>query len=127
MEQDLYSYYKEKYPQNFADDKNFCGFDCGNGWKKLLDNIFKVLGETDCKVQQVKEKFGGLRFYVDKETPALGDVIKIAEMESYKVCEICGSKKNVTTEGSWLKTLCSDCKFKRILKKREEENVSEAI
>lgn len=125
MEQDIYSYYKEKYPQNFGDEKNFCGFDCGWGWKKLLDSIFKIMQETDRTVGQVKEKFGGLRFYTDdpsKEPPALKDVIRRAEIESFKVCEDCGTKKSVTTEGSWLKTLCKSCRCNRLIKNKENKN-----
>lgn len=45
------------------------GMECGNGWFKLIDdmcyNITHLIGDQDIKViaNQVKEKFGGLRFY----------------------------------------------------------------
>jgi len=64
----------EKYPNLFrdygGDMRTTCmawGFECGTGWYKLLDEIGQKL--TDLNVEdkvvaiQVKEKFGGLRFY----------------------------------------------------------------
>ena len=45
------------------------GMECGNGWFKLIDdlcyNLTHLIGDQDIKViaNQVKEKFGGLRFY----------------------------------------------------------------
>jgi hypothetical protein len=117
---DLYEYFKEKYPQNFG-SPSFIEFSCGPGWKELIENIFKIMKDTDCKVEQVKEKFGGLRFYTDHETPAVSDLIKIAELESYKVCEECGTRKFVKTEGGWLKTLCKFCRDKRFQKVEENK------
>lgn len=62
---------------------------------------------------QVKEKFGGLRFYINGGTNEQYDTISFAESLSYNICENCGSTKNVTTEGKgWIKSLCKKCKDK---------------
>jgi len=67
---------------------------------------------------QVKEKFGGLRFYIgpviQDKADEVYDAISEAESESFKTCEYCGTKENVTTKGpGWIKTLCNDCRKER--------------
>jgi hypothetical protein len=54
---------------------------------------------------QVKEKFGGLRFYVGGATEKIYDYITFAESMSYRTCEVCGSPGKRYTDG-WHKTLC---------------------
>jgi len=48
---------------------------------------------------------------IDEEP--MGSVIAWAEAESMKICESCGTKEGVTTEGSWIKTLCPACRAKK--------------
>ena len=59
---------------------------------------------------QIKEKFGTLRYYVYGGDSYAHNAIRKAEDESYNTCEKCGSKENVETKGSWLKTLCNKCR-----------------
>ncbi len=54
---------------------------------------------------QVKEKFGGLRFYVDGGTSEIHNYISFAESISYRTCEECGSPGRAYRSG-WHKTLC---------------------
>jgi hypothetical protein len=54
---------------------------------------------------QVKEKFGGLRFYVQAATDKHYNYISFAESMSYVTCEVCGSPGKRYTDG-WHKTLC---------------------
>ena len=54
---------------------------------------------------QVKEKFGGLRFYVGGATDKSHNYITFAESMSYRTCEVCGSPGKTYTNG-WHKTLC---------------------
>lgn len=58
---------------------------------------------------QVKEKFGGLRFYMTSETTEMSDFIRVAENISYKTCEICG-KDGEPSEAGWITTLCENCR-----------------
>ena len=54
---------------------------------------------------QVKEKFGGLRFYVQAATEKHYNYITFAESMSYRTCEICGAPGKRYTDG-WHQTLC---------------------
>lgn len=72
------------------------GFECGDGWFKLIDQLSADITILDKKegtttiATQVKEKYGGLRFYVQGGTDAIEDAIDKAEDESLKTCEWCG-------------------------------------
>jgi hypothetical protein len=54
---------------------------------------------------QVKEKFGGLRFYVNHASEKHYNYITFAENMSYRICEECGAPGNLYTDG-WHTTLC---------------------
>ena len=60
---------KNDFPKMFS-ELTF-GFECGPGWEKLIrklaEDIQKNCDETGDQVYafQVKEKYGGLRFYID--------------------------------------------------------------
>lgn len=56
-------------------------------------------------IQQIKEKFGGLRFYVNKSTYEQDLAISFAEAMSNRCCEVCGAPGQHRT-GGWIKTLC---------------------
>ena len=90
------------------------GFECGDGWFDLLwnlcEDIEKLNPPDDFEVHQIKEKFAGLRFYTGAGTEEIFNRIDQAEAESYKTCETCGSKDNVTSEGRWITTLCKECR-----------------
>jgi hypothetical protein len=79
----------------------------GPGWSKLIsdlvDDIF-ALG-WDGTIYQVKEKFGGLRFYIGQAKPEIFDRIHQAENQSMKICEECGEPGELYHDG-WIKCLC---------------------
>jgi hypothetical protein len=56
---------------------------------------------------QVKEKFGGLRFYVDGGTPEHRACIALTERLSYCTCEQCGAAGQSYNLG-WVRTLCPE-------------------
>lgn len=62
---------------------------------------------------QVKEKFGGLRFYTQRGSSEQHSVISFAESLSYRICETCGSMKNVGRTNGWIVTLCETCAKER--------------
>ena len=104
---------KQDYPQ-LMDLYCFSGI-C-DGWvTELVRPLCEELKNYSIKFNQIKEKFGGLRLYytLDIDEQPIRDLIESyiekAENESYHVCEICGSRENVTTEGGWLRTLCATC------------------
>ena len=54
---------------------------------------------------QVKEKFGGLRFYYDGGDEHIEGLVQMAELMCERVCEVCGDHGKLYTAG-WHKTLC---------------------
>ncbi|MBD3406180.1 MAG: hypothetical protein GF411_08700 [Candidatus Lokiarchaeota archaeon] len=67
----------------------------------------------------IKGRLASLTGLVDVdpiEEEKIDDIISRAEEESSKVCEICGTRDDVTNEtpaGSWIKTLCGNCRRNR--------------
>lgn len=58
---------------------------------------------------QVKEKFGGLRFYmtgIDSADPEIARLIAEAEKKSNKICEECGAPGTQNPHRGWCETLC---------------------
>ena len=83
----------------------------GKGWDKIIEPLVDRAAEENVKVHQIKEKFGGLRFYTAPCSPELNKMIDEAEEESFKTCESCGAPGEPRS-GSWIKTLCDDCEKK---------------
>ena len=79
----------------------------GAGWGTLLDEVYDELPD-DTIVTQVKEKFGGLRVYVDSAPEEFLDFLDEIEDESWTVCEMCGEPGELRTKG-WMKTRCDEC------------------
>jgi hypothetical protein len=103
-------YMEEKYPDLFAG--YYGGFAIGAGWRHIVDRLcsnvvqqIKWRNIEDFKVEQVKEKLGGLRFYVSKGDPAIGGLIAMAEEWAENTCEVCG-EKGKERGGNWIRTLC---------------------
>jgi len=76
--------------------------------QEMIDEAKAKLDEEIAKVpvaSQVKEKFGGLRFYVNGATDKHWNYINFAESMSYHTCEECGAPGKRYTDG-WHQTLC---------------------
>ncbi len=130
----------EKYPKIFRDRNGsmhetcMCwGFDHGDGWFNIIDTLcgtiqhhtdWKRKQQPYCKMpddvfeenhqpvaSQVKEKFGGLRFYCDNTDDYIDGAISIAESMSYRICEDCGSPGTTRGKG-WIRTICDACNDK---------------
>jgi len=107
----------EKYPKLFS-SKQFWGFECGDGWYDLLDYLCGAIKQytydsDDLTVDQVKEKFGRLRFYLSREDDVLHGMVSMAEYMSGRICETCGHRGK-TRDGSWFVTLCDKHHEERI-------------
>ena len=101
------------------------GFECGDGWymllNELMDNIANHIentnrfnlkeGQSELKIEitQIKEKFGGLCFYFHGGDEYIDGMVRMAESLSYKICESCGTTKNIGYTKGWITTLCEDC------------------
>lgn len=79
------------------------------GWSLIVKNLVDKLFELgwDGKIEQIKEKFGGLRFYILSSDERWTQAIDEAEKLSCRTCEECGAAgANFSIGGGWLKTLC---------------------
>jgi hypothetical protein len=56
-------------------------------------------------VAQIKEKFGGLRFYYQGGDEQIHGMIRMAEAWAAYACEECGAPGTIR-HGGWIKTLC---------------------
>lgn len=102
---------------------------CNPGWWLILAELETKLNylDPDYEVNQVKEKYGTLRFYYQPTKGGviqdiMDDCVRQAEYLSSKTCEMCGSscarsipekvKWDSTVKlrnGGWYKTLCNTC------------------
>ena len=113
------------------------GFECGDGWFDLIDQLMgSIQNHIDWQnqkeevvqqvtVDQVKEKFGTLRFYYTGGDDYISGMVSLAESMSGIICEGCGSKArtNWPEPGGWVRTICESCEDKRSAewKKYQEE------
>lgn len=97
------------------------GCECGDGWFDLIDelcmsiqNVYEKYGiPVDIEVDQVKEKYGSLRFYATAKGPEhvqaeVDRLIRQAEDKSESICEECG-KPGILRDGDWISVRCDGC------------------
>lgn len=94
---------------------------CGDGWFDILDTLCTRLDVLELsrtfRINQIKEKFGELRFYVSGiEDKGMDQVVMQwifeAMGESRHVCEECG-KPGARRALQWIQTLCDECHAQR--------------
>lgn len=101
------NYIQQTNPYQYA-------FSVGDGWYKLIYELVHEIrindlkkGDWITKATQIKEKFGGLRFYVTGTSDKNWSLIRNAEQKSYGVCEETGSEVEVGTWNTgWVRTMC---------------------
>lgn len=111
----------ERYPKIFRDygkdpkdTAMHWGISVGPGWFKIINTLCKQLSKFEDEViaSQVKEKFGGLRFYIESVSPEnhkeIYQYIEDAEVKSIETCEYCGEPGR-RKGGGWVKTICDKC------------------
>jgi hypothetical protein len=131
MKQELDKLLCEKYPKMMVnrnkDMMETCmcwGFECGDGWFNILDQLMgNIQHHIDWKnrteevvaqvtLDQVKEKFGTLRFYYSGGDDYISGLVSMAESMSAITCESCGNPGK-QKGGGWIKTICEPCETKR--------------
>ena len=114
----------ERYPKmmvnrnrSMMETTMYWGFECGDGWFDILDQLMGNIqhhidwrnrkGEVVAQVtvDQVKEKFGTLRFYYTGGDDYVRGLVSMAESMSGVTCETCGNPGK-STGGGWIKTVC---------------------
>jgi hypothetical protein len=130
----LYAKYKKIFKQKDLSPQETCmcwGISIGDGWFNLMDRLclniqghidnakkYKSYHKNDDSIKlieqveatQVKQKFGGLRFYVSGGDDYIDGLISMAESLSYMICEQCGNLGAPNTQG-WIKVLCRSCRI----------------
>lgn len=103
-------------PRNHQDQRQTLpwGFECHDGWYDLIHDLCQSIithceqiGDRVPQAEQVKEKYGGLRFYVDQASPAVQKIIDRYELKSECICEVCGEPGAIRDDG-WLTTRCDN-------------------
>jgi hypothetical protein len=148
MKQELDKLLCEKYPKMMVNrlkpmqETCMCwGFECGDGWFNILDQLMSNIQHhidwnnqnfdkgykqykqvAQVTLDQVKEKFGTLRFYYTGGDDIIDGMVRMAESMSGCTCEECGNIGK-SRGGGWIHTYCDPCETKRELasKKAVEE------
>lgn len=99
-------------------------YECGDGWIPLIEEAKTIIAKYNQKIKeedldteplefvQIKEKWGGLRIYLNYYVPEIADQIHELEDKSLNICEHCGTNKNVKRDWThgWIMTLCDKCR-----------------
>ena len=131
MKQELDKLLCERYPKMMINrnksmmETTMCwGFECGDGWYNILNLLMSNIqhytdwnnknfekGYTQYKqvpqvtLDQVKEKFGTLRFYYTGGDEHISGMVRMAESMSSAICEECGNPGERRGSG-WIYTAC---------------------
>jgi uncharacterized protein with HEPN domain/predicted RNase H-like HicB family nuclease len=102
------------------------GFEIGDGWFALVDRLSEKLAkDTALYVVQIKEKYGRLKVYFNRDEnvpqdPSLDDELEAALVkaadESERTCEVCGKPGTIDERHRWVSVRCEPC-----LQAEEEE------
>jgi hypothetical protein len=118
MKESLDALLRARYPDIFSVDSSagqrIFGFECGDGWFPLIDATCELIqhdietnGSQQFLAVQVKEKFGGLRFYYRQGCDYAAAAVDLVESLSPYVCEICGAFGKTVSLFGWMQTRCS--------------------
>jgi hypothetical protein len=106
------------YPKMFAEP--YGGFAVNAGWWPIIESLCaNIQSHTDwwnknretrpvveqVVVEQIKEKFGGLRFYYVGGDDTIAGMVRMAEAWADVACEECGAFGK-RRSGGWIRTLC---------------------
>jgi hypothetical protein len=91
--------------------------------QEIIDGDYRLVSDeiSQVIVEQVKEKFGTLRFYYQGGDDYIDGLVAMAESMSGVTCEECGNPGE-SHSGGWIRTLCQPCEEARELaRKRADE------
>lgn len=111
--------YSKLFSQHPMEPFPMFGWECDIGWYDLLEQLLEHIDHyfehkykgvpEGFTIVQIKEKFGGLRFYVHGGDDTVYEIIRFAEALSYRTCESCGSNQNIMRSKGWIVTACKTC------------------
>lgn len=109
---------KERFPNMFS--QPYGGIAVGEGWWPIVESLCSRIQHylnwinknhekhpvvPQVVVTQIKEKFGGFRFYYDGGDDKIQGMVSMAEAWADHSCEKCGSPGSSGGRG-WIQTLC---------------------
>ncbi|WP_178119389.1 antitoxin Xre/MbcA/ParS toxin-binding domain-containing protein [Metapseudomonas lalkuanensis] len=113
LEAVLCSRYPKLLPSQGQNCLQLFGFECQNGWFALIYAACELMQQhTDNSdsgqviASQVKEKFGGLRFYYHGGDDYVAPVVELVERLSESICELCGAPGRIRERNGWLSARC---------------------
>lgn len=121
---------EEQFPKMFANQ--YGGFAVGAGWYPILEKLCSnIQHHIDWKnretevvpqvvVEQIKEKFGSLRFYYQGGDEYIHGMVTMAESWAGSTCEEC-SGIGKRRDGGWIRTLCDVHEAEYQERKRNQE------
>lgn len=90
--------------------------ECHDGWFLLIWRLSAHLEELIAQApepeqdayfaDQVKEKYGQLRFYLYDSTEEMFQATQAASRESEQICELCGTPGTLLCDRGWFMTRC---------------------
>jgi hypothetical protein len=96
------------------------GRECGQGWNDIIQPLYGELLRLGGTVRQIKEKFGGLRFYYrlpsrisSAKKHSFAQKVRQAEETSLSICERCGKPGELANDQGYLFTACKSCRDAR--------------
>jgi hypothetical protein len=107
---------EKSYPSLYSG--KYGGFAVGKGWYPIIERLsasiqqhveWKNKDSEVCPpvvVEQIKEKFGGLRFYYQGGDEYISGLVSMAESWAGIACEECGGIGK-RRGGGWVRTLCN--------------------
>lgn len=102
----------ERFPKMF--EGKYGGFAVGPGWWTMLETLCETIqnhidqSKGQCSqvvIEQIKEKFGTLRFYYSGGDDFVSGAVYLVENLTNHSCEECGAPGH-RVSGGWVKTLC---------------------
>lgn len=93
----------------------------GEGWRDLMTRLVNDLFDLDWDgvLLQCKEKFGGLRFYIQSGSDDIYNRIREAEIEANRTCEVSGEPGQIRCDLGWCRCL-SDAEYAKAAKAHKE-------
>ena len=118
--------WKEKQ-RKWAMDYNYMAAQCKAGNFDLFEETMKALPNfrevpesiPQVTLDQVKEKFGTLRFYYSGGDDYIDGMVSLAESLTGVTCESCGNVGE-RRGGGWVHTYCTPCEEAREIKRTKE-------
>jgi len=106
----------DKYPEELHHRIIYAAMQCGSymreGWYELVLELDAAISKIYpfYTIDQVKEKFGGLRYYIgilpdtlpQQQHDKIYELINEAEEKSYNICDICGNHGKTIKVGEYL-------------------------